>query len=119
MILSRLSDYLREHRRASLADLAHAVGAAAEALEPMLATLERKGRVRRLPAGSGCGRACSGCDPSTQVVYEWAGEDHAARGLPVLHSEDILHGERAVEILHAGARYRLSVTSTGKLILTK
>ncbi|MCU0924383.1 MAG: FeoC-like transcriptional regulator [Burkholderiaceae bacterium] len=54
MILSRQSDYVREHRRASLADLAHAVGAAAEALEPMRATLERKGRARarRVPGAT-------------------------------------------------------------------
>lgn len=37
----------------------------------------------------------------------------------VLRSEDVLRGQRAVEILHAGVRYRLSVTSLGKLILTK
>ena len=46
-----------------------------EALEPMLETLQRKGRVQRLPAGSSCGRACGGCDPTTQVVYEWTGGD--------------------------------------------
>lgn len=48
-----------------------------------------------------------------------AGADVDASGIPVLRSEDILRGRRAVEILHAGVRYRLSVTSTGKLILTK
>jgi hemin uptake protein HemP len=37
----------------------------------------------------------------------------------VLRSEDVLAGDRSVEILHAGSRYRLSVTATGKLILTK
>ena len=75
MILSRLSDYMREHRRASLMDLAHGLGASVEALEPMLDTLQRKGRVQRLPAGSSCGRSCGGCDPTTQVVYEWTGGD--------------------------------------------
>lgn len=39
--------------------------------------------------------------------------------MPLLRSEDVLCGQRAVEILHAGVRYRLSVTSMGKLILTK
>lgn len=37
----------------------------------------------------------------------------------VLRSEDVLCGQRSVEILHAGGRYRLSVTALGKLILTK
>lgn len=42
-----------------------------------------------------------------------------ARTAPVLRSEDMLQGQSSVEILHAGARYRLSVTKMGKLILTK
>lgn len=37
----------------------------------------------------------------------------------VLRSEDVLGGQRSVEIVHAGVRYRLSVTAMGKLILTK
>jgi hypothetical protein len=78
MILSRISDWLRAHRRASLADLAYGVGADAEALEPMLTTLERKGRVRRLPAGSSCGRSCCNCDPTALTIYEWAGDDPAS-----------------------------------------
>jgi hemin uptake protein HemP len=36
-----------------------------------------------------------------------------------LRSEDLLRGRRAVEIVHGEARYRLSVTALGKLILTK
>lgn len=74
MILTRVSDYLRQRHRASLTDLMLAVGATPGALEPMLATLERKGRVRKLPAGSGCGHACGKCDPTTQAVYEWTGD---------------------------------------------
>lgn len=73
MILSRLSDCLRQQGRASLAELAQGVGASAEALAPMLATLERKGRVRRLPPGSSCGKSCCKCDPTTLELYEWAG----------------------------------------------
>lgn len=48
-----------------------------------------------------------------------AGTAGEADRLAVLRSEDVLKGQRAVEILHAGVRYRLSVTSMGKLILTK
>lgn len=75
MILSRLSSYLREHRRASLADMALGLDCSPAALEPMLATLERKGRVRRLPSGSTCGSSCSKCDPTTIALYEWTGAD--------------------------------------------
>lgn len=78
MMLSRLSDVLRERRRASLNDLARSVGSSVEAIEPMLAILERKGRVRRLPSGSGCDHDCCGCDPMTLVLYEWAVEHGSA-----------------------------------------
>jgi FeoC like transcriptional regulator len=74
MILTRISDYLRQRHRASLADMVLGVGATPEALEPMLATLERKGRVRLLPSGSGCGHSCGKCDPTAQKVYEWTGD---------------------------------------------
>ena len=75
MILSRVSHYLRRHRRASLHDMAHSTGSTPEAIAAMLATLERKGRVRLLPAGSSCGSACCKCDPTTLAIYEWTGED--------------------------------------------
>ncbi|QTR49291.1 FeoC-like transcriptional regulator [Candidatus Thiothrix anitrata] len=50
MILSRITAYLREHKRASLLDMSYALEATPDALKAMLSTLERKGRVRRLPA---------------------------------------------------------------------
>ncbi len=74
MILSRLSDYLRTRRRASVADMAISLECSAAALEPMLVTLERKGRVRRLAAPSACGTTCCKCDPASVTLYEWAGE---------------------------------------------
>ena len=37
----------------------------------------------------------------------------------ILRSEEILQGSREVAIGHAGQFYRLRLTSTGKLILTK
>lgn len=74
MILSRVSDYLKQRKRASVGDMALGLAAAPDALEGMLATLERKGRVRRLPAGSGCGNGCCKCDPKTLVLYEWVGD---------------------------------------------
>jgi hemin uptake protein HemP len=37
----------------------------------------------------------------------------------VLRSEDILAGQREVQILHEGEMYRLRVTRRGKLILQK
>lgn len=75
MILSRVSHYLRQHRRASLYDMANGIGSTPEAVEAMLVTLERKGRVRRLPADSSCGNSCCKCDPATVTIYEWVGKD--------------------------------------------
>jgi hypothetical protein len=71
MILSRVSDYLRERRRASLTDMALGLGAAPDALRDMLAILERKGRVRRLPSGTPCGGGCCKCAPAGIELYEW------------------------------------------------
>lgn len=38
---------------------------------------------------------------------------------PLLDSDDLLRGHRAVEISHNGVLYRLQATRLGKLILTK
>jgi hypothetical protein len=46
----------------------------------MLATLERKGRVRRLPAGSSCGKTCGKCDPRATQIYEWCGDTGEGSG---------------------------------------
>lgn len=71
------------------------------------------------PARQPNDRLAAGNGPSAD---RFAGEPEVIAGaptLPVLRSEDVLAGHRAVEIVHAGVRYRLSVTSMGKLILTK
>ena len=39
--------------------------------------------------------------------------------VPVVASEQVLHGHKAVDIAHNGRLYRLQVTKQGKLILTK
>lgn len=71
MILSELTAYLAEQKRASLIDLSHRFGSDPEALRGMLAVLERKGYARRLPAGTTCGGGCSKCDPASIEIYEW------------------------------------------------
>lgn len=73
MIISRLEDYLREHRRVALSDMAIALNAEADALRHMLGMLERKGRVSRLPSGTPCGGGCTKCHPTTVELYEWCG----------------------------------------------
>jgi hypothetical protein len=73
MILSRVSEYLILHRRASVLDMTHGLDTTPDALKSMLATLERKGRVRRLPTGTACGGGCKKCDPQAVELYEWIG----------------------------------------------
>jgi Mn-dependent DtxR family transcriptional regulator len=70
-MLAELSEYLRTNHRAALRDLSHRFDTAPEALRGMLETLERRGRVRKLPAQTPCGGGCSSCDPATIEIYEW------------------------------------------------
>jgi hypothetical protein len=74
MILTRVNDYLQRHRRATVIDMAHYLNTTPESLKAMLAVLERKGRVRLLPAGTSCGSGCGKCDPAAIELYEWIGE---------------------------------------------
>ena len=76
MILSRVSEYLKTNRRAALTDMATGLDATPEALREMLAILERKGRVVKLPAGSTCGGGCNKCSPASIELYEWVQEPH-------------------------------------------
>jgi predicted transcriptional regulator of viral defense system len=73
MILSDLTGYLTERRRAPLTDLAARLEVDPEALRGMLSTLERKGRVRRIANGAACGSGCGKCDQATVETYEWVG----------------------------------------------
>ena len=73
MILSELTTYLAERKRAALLDLSSHFGSDPHALRGMLSMLERKGRARKLPAGTPCGGGCSTCDPESLEIYEWVG----------------------------------------------
>lgn len=82
MIVSELSRYLRDNRRAAVRDLAYRFDAEPDALRGMLETLERKGRVRRLPANTPCAGGCCQCDPTTIEIYEWVDRHETAVGSP-------------------------------------
>ena len=73
MILSQLNDYLQFRGRASVMDMAIGLNTTPDALREMLAVLERKGRVRRLPSGTLCSGGCTKCDPANIELYEWSG----------------------------------------------
>lgn len=74
MILSELTSYLAQQERVALLDLSYRFDTDADALRGMLSLLERKGRVRKLPAGTLCGSGCSKCDAATIELYEWVGD---------------------------------------------
>jgi DNA-binding IscR family transcriptional regulator len=71
MILSDLTLYLAEQKRVALMDISYHFDTDPEALRMMLSMLERKGRVRKLPAGTPCGGGCCNCDPASIEIYEW------------------------------------------------
>lgn len=71
MILSELTNYLAEQRRAALIDLSHHFRSDPEALRGMLSLLERKGRIRKLPTGTPCSSGCGKCDSASIEIYEW------------------------------------------------
>ena len=74
MIIKRVSDHLRDHRRASLNDMAQCFDTTPDALRNMLSVLERKGLVRRMPTGTACAGSCCKCRPETIELYDWIGQ---------------------------------------------
>lgn len=87
MILARVTDYLKTHRRAALVDMANGLDATPEALREMLSVLERKGRVQKLPTGTACGGGCNKCSPSDVEIYEWVQQsDRAVTSTVVIQS---------------------------------
>jgi len=71
LILSDLTGYLAQHRRAALTDMANRFASSPEALRAMLEVLARKGRVRRVAEGPACASGCCGCDQRSVETYEW------------------------------------------------
>ncbi len=76
MTPSRLNDYLRERRRASLADVAIHFDVDPSAARGMLDMLIDKGRIRELTIGT-CGDAggCSCSNEQPVFLFEYVGRD--------------------------------------------
>lgn len=73
MILKNLTSYLSRQRQAAVFELAQRFDADKEAMRGMLAVLERKGLVRKLPVGTLCAGGCTQCSPDAIEIYEWVG----------------------------------------------
>jgi len=71
MIIADLRRFLAEHRRVSLVDLSQRFHSDPDAMRGMLTVLERRGEVRKLPAGTFCSSGCGKCDPASVEIYEW------------------------------------------------
>ncbi len=71
MILSDIRKYLAEHKRVALTDMVYRFDTDADALRGMLAILERKGKIRKLPSGTACDSGCNKCDIGTVELFEW------------------------------------------------
>jgi hypothetical protein len=82
MILSELRSYLAAQKRAALLDLSRHFDADPQAIRGMLSILVRKGRVRKLPAGTMCSTGCSKCDTASIEIYEWVEADGPGKGGP-------------------------------------
>lgn len=63
----------------------------------------------------------SGSDPDNNLDYADQADRVAVGRYAIgrISSEKLLGGLRELEIVHSGGVYRLRITSTGKLILTK
>nr|VFJ57034.1 MAG: FeoC like transcriptional regulator [Candidatus Kentron sp. FW]VFJ63848.1 MAG: FeoC like transcriptional regulator [Candidatus Kentron sp. FW] len=73
MILSELREYLRSNSRAAIIDMAYHFETEPDAIRGMLEHWIRKGKVRKLPEGTGCSDNCHECAPENVEIYEWAG----------------------------------------------
>ena len=72
MILTDISNLLRSRGQMSLLDLSIHLDANPDAVRGMLDVLQRKGRVRKLPAGTACSGGCTRCAADTVEIYAWA-----------------------------------------------
>jgi len=72
-MLPEIRRFLLLRGRATLRDIATHLEAEPFAVRGMLEVWARKGRIRRTPATSACGSACTRCDAAVVEIYEWVG----------------------------------------------
>ena len=58
-------------------------------------------------------------EPAARVVSLGAPSAPSAGRPPRISSSELFHGQRYIVIVHGSEEYRLHITKTGKLILTK
>ncbi|MDA3786801.1 MAG: FeoC-like transcriptional regulator [Deltaproteobacteria bacterium] len=71
MDLILLRNHLRERRITTLQDIATHFKTTADAITPMLAIWEEKGKVQKHAGNLGCQKGCCQCDPAAITSYQW------------------------------------------------
>ena len=71
MLLGEIRNYLQEHRRVLLSDLANRFDTDDDALKGILQKWVSKGKVIKLSGDGACSSSCGKCDPSMIELYEW------------------------------------------------
>lgn len=72
MILSEIKNYMIQHKRVTLGDLACHFDTEPEAMKGMLGQWIRKGKVLKLNEQAGCNKTCGKCcDGAAMEIYEW------------------------------------------------
>jgi len=71
MILTQVRDYLKQQGQAPLRDMALTFNMDQQALKPLIEHLIDKGKVEKLPQGTGCQGGCTACAPQTVEIYRW------------------------------------------------
>ncbi len=74
MILRQLEDLLRQHEVIALKELSEWLEAEPDAVRGMLAHLQARGKVEKLPAGTPC-QGCDHCPPSQIELWRWVATD--------------------------------------------
>lgn len=72
MILTEIKQYLKSNRSASLTDLSVRFHVEPDAMRGMLDQWIKKGRIKKLPEGSGCSNCCANCNSGHLEIYEWS-----------------------------------------------
>ncbi len=72
-MLQRIQTFLQARGQACLADIAAHLGVDERAVEPMLALLEQRGRVRRIVMNERLCGGCTRCAPRERIEWAWAG----------------------------------------------
>jgi DNA-binding MarR family transcriptional regulator len=91
VILGDIKAYLKERRRATLADIALHLGSDPEAVRGMLERWIRKGKVRKLQARASCNSSCTECDPAATEIYEWLESNAPAIEEPITQPHTCRH----------------------------